>query len=218
VRLVVFALALTLTGCSVEDAPVERRPEPASAASPARLGAGERADPGRIVPAFPLIDQDGRAFTMHDFGGRVLVTTFVFTRCPMPDFCPLMVKHLEAVRGRAGTAGFGDRLALLGITLDPAFDTPDVLRAYGRAVLKAPDRFERWTLATATPEQIADVTAFFGVSSRNDAGMVTHSLMTAVIGHDGRIMRLFPANSWQPDELLEVVRLAVQRASAGVTR
>ena len=183
-----------------------------------RLADGERASPGRIVPAFPLVDQDGRAITMRDFGGRVLVTTFIFTRCPMPDFCPLMVKHLEAVRERAGAEGFGDRLALLGITLDPAFDSPAVLRTYGQSVLKAPGRFERWTLATATPEQIADVTAFFGVGAQRGAGTVTHSLMTAVIGHDGRIMRLFPANSWQPDELLDVVRLGVQRAAAGLAR
>ena len=217
-RLAVLVLALTVAACSADGTGVERRPEPAGAPARSRPGAGERADPGRIVPAFPLLNQDGRAFTMRDFSGRVLVTTFVFTRCPMPDFCPLMVRHLEAVRERAGKAGFGDRLALLGVTLDQAYDTPEVLRAYGESVLKGRDRFERWTLATGSREQVADVTAYFGVASQNDGGSITHSLMTAVIGHDGRIMRLFPANSWQPDELFEVVRLGVERASAGAAR
>jgi protein SCO1/2 len=78
------------------------------------------------VPDLPLVDQNGTAMKLRDAAGRVLVVTFLYTRCPMPEMCPLVVKHLETVRRRANEEGLGNRLALLGVSLDPAFDTPAV--------------------------------------------------------------------------------------------
>ena len=172
-----------------------------------------QAAPGVIVPDFALVNQDGRPQTIRDFAGRVLVVSFIYTRCPLPDFCPLMVKHLEAVRRRASEERIGDRLALLGVTLDPAFDTPAVLRGYGESVLKGADRFDQWTLATGTVEQVEDIARFFGVAARAEGGLLTHTLSTAVIGHDSRIMRIFPSNSWRPDDLLAEVRRGLERAA-----
>jgi protein SCO1/2 len=179
----------------------------------ARPPVASRAVPGMIVPPFELRDQSDRPVTLQGFAGRVLVVTFIYTRCPLPDFCPLMVRNLEAIRRRADEEGIGSRLALLGVTLDPAFDTPDVLRAYGESVLKSANRFDRWTLATGTAAQVEEVAQFFGVTARAEGGLVTHTLSTAVVGHDGRIMRLFPSNSWRPDELYDVVRLGVERSA-----
>jgi protein SCO1/2 len=185
----------------------------ASSGAEAALPVADHAVPGAIVPPFELRDQDDRIVKMREFSGRVLVVAFIYTRCPLPDFCPLMVRNLEAVRRRADADGIGSRLALLGVTLDPTFDTPAVLRAYGESVLKTADRFDRWTFATGTPAQIEEVARFFGVTSRAEGGLITHTLSTAVIGHDGRIMRLFPSNSWGADELYDVVRLGVERAA-----
>jgi protein SCO1/2 len=185
----------------------------ASSGAQAGLPVAGHAVPGTIIPPFELRDQNDRVVRMREFSGRVLVVTFIYTRCPLPDFCPLMVRNLEAVRLRADAEGTASRLALLGVTLDPAFDTPAVLQAYGESVLKTADRFDRWTLATGTPEQIEEVARFFGVTARAEGGLVTHTLSTVVIGHDGRIMRLFPSNSWRPDELYEVVRLGIERST-----
>ena len=185
----------------------------ASSAAAAGLAAAGQAVPGTIVPPFELRDQDDRIVRMREFSGRVLVVTFIYTRCPLPDFCPLMVRNLETVRRRADADGIGTRLALLGVTLDPAFDTPAVLRAYGESVLKSASRFDHWTFATGTPARIEEVARFFGVTARAEGGLVTHTLSTAVVGHDGRIMRLFPSNSWRPDELYDVVRLGVERSA-----
>ena len=170
------------------------------------------AAPGVVVPDFALVNQDGKSQTIHDFAGRVLVVSFIYTRCPLPDFCPLMVKHLEAVRRRASEERVGGRIALLGVTLDPAFDSPAVLRGYGESVLKGANRFDHWTLATGTLEQVEDIAGFFGVAARAGGGLVTHTLSTAVIGHDSRIMRIFPSNSWRPDDLFAEVRRGVERA------
>lgn len=167
-----------------------------------------------LVPPFQLIDQRGQSFNLQSFAGRVLVVTFIYTRCPLPDFCPLMIAHLESVRQRADQAGLGGRLALLGVTLDPDYDTPAVLQAFGESRLKGGRRFDQWTLATGTPAQIDSLASLFGVRHQNVNGTVTHTLSTAVVGHDGRIMRVFDSNSWRPDELFDVVSRGVERAGA----
>jgi protein SCO1 len=180
--------------------------------APPRPPATSLAPSGATVPDFGLVDQNGDPFTMRKFDGRVVVVTFIYTRCPLPDFCPLMVKHLEVVRQRAYERGHGADLALLGVTLDPAVDTPDVLRAYGVSRLKGPTPFNQWTLATGTSSQIDDVARFFGVAYRTEGGLVTHTLSTSVIGRDGRIIQTFASNSWRPDELFDVVQRGLERA------
>jgi len=181
-------------------------------AAPPAIPGGSAAAPGAVVPAFALVDQDGRSFTLQGFAGRVLVLTFIYTRCPLPDFCPLMVRNLETVRRRAEAEGIGGRLALLGVTLDPAFDTPALLRQYGAIVLKGASRPGSWTLATGTAAQIDEVARFFGVESRAENELITHTLATAVVGADGRVMRIFPSNSWTPEAVFEVVRHGVDLA------
>ena len=171
-----------------------------------------RATPGAVVPDLPLVDQNGVPFTLRDGAARVRIITFIYTRCPLPDFCPLMLKNLEAVRRRADQEGLGSQLALVGVTLDPAFDTPAVLRAYGELMLKGSNRFDQWSLTTGTPAQIENVARFFGVGYRADGGLVTHTLTTAIVSHDGRVMRVFESNSWRPEEVYDVVRRGIEPA------
>jgi len=215
VRIAAIALpALVAAGCADgrhADAAHHPHPGPAVASS---ASIGSRAAPGAIVPAFPLLNQDGRGQSVRDFAGRVLIVTFVYTRCPVSDFCPLMVRHLERVRRRANDAGLGGRVAFLGVTLDPSFDTAPVLRAYGQSALAGPRAFEQWTLATGSAAQVGDVARFFGVDYRPESGFVTHTLATAVVSHDGRVVRVFPSNSWTPDDMFDLVAQAVTRAIA----
>jgi len=205
-------LVVSANGSWLEEVKVTGR-APAAAAP---VASSSRAMPGAVVPDLPLVDQNGRSITLRSVGGAarpVRVVTFIYTRCPLPDFCPLMVSHLETLRRRAIDAGVGDKLALLGVTLDPAFDTPPVLRAYGESMLKGSNRFDQWTLATGTAAQVEEVARFFGVGYRAGGGVITHTLTTAVIGHDGRIIRVFASNSWRPDDLFDVVRAAIERAA-----
>jgi len=210
----VFAilLAFAAAGCSRDTAADARRVPPAAAVA-GRGASASRAMPGAVVPDLPLVDQNGAPMTLRSGAGRVRIVTFIYTRCPLPEFCPLMVRHLEAVRRRANEEGLGNRLSLLGVTMDPAVDTPAVLRAYGESVLKAPGRFDQWTLATGTAAQIEDVARFFGVGYRAEGGLVTHTLTTTVLGHDGRVMRVFASNSWRLDDLYDVVRSGMQNAA-----
>lgn len=166
--------------------------------------------PGTPLPDFRLIDQNNQPLTGRSFAGRVLVVTFIYTRCPLPDFCPLMVSHLERLRRHVDDRGAGANVALLAITLDPAYDSPAVLRAYGESVLKGTDRFDQWTLATGSATQIEMLAKFFGVEYRQESGLVTHTLATGVIGKDGRLVRLLPSNSWSPADLIRVVEQGIE--------
>ena len=206
---IVATLLVSETKSWLEDVKVIGR----SGAPGTRTPTAGHAVPGVLAPDLSLLDQNGRPTGLRAFAGRVLVVTFIYTRCPLPDFCPLMVKHLESVRRQLNDASLGEGFAMLGITLDPTFDTPDVLRAYGEAVLKGSNRFDQWTLATGTPAQVEDVARFLGVAYRAEGGLVTHTLMTVVVSHDGRIIRMLESNSWQPGELYDVVREAIERAA-----
>jgi protein SCO1/2 len=179
-----------------------------------RTGAASYAAPGVLVPALTLRNQDDQVITLRSFGGRVLVLTFIYTRCPLAEACPLMMSHLERVRRTANDAGLSGRVAFLAITLDPETDTPSVLRTYGEARLDGADRFAQWTLATGTTAEVAAVADVFGVGYEADGGLVTHSMATAVVGHDGRVVRVFPSNSWSPDEMYTLVERETQQIVA----
>lgn len=195
-------LVMTSTASWLEDVRVTT----AGGVPGARETTASRAVPGALVPAFALVNQDGGSFTLSDFRSRVLVLTFIYVRCPLPDACPLMISHLEAVRRGANEAGIGGRVRFLAVTLDPAFDRPEVLRAYGDARLRGDDRFDQWTMATGTAQQVEEVAAFIGVGYRAEDGFVTHTMATAVVGTDGRVVRVFPSNSWTPADVLDIVR------------
>ena len=63
--------------------------------------AGPRArepQPGDAMPDVALVDQDGRPLRLADLRGKAVAVTFIFTRCPMPDFCPLLMKKFAAAQ------------------------------------------------------------------------------------------------------------------------
>jgi cytochrome oxidase Cu insertion factor (SCO1/SenC/PrrC family) len=107
----IFAILVALSaGCSRDAAEDARRAPPAAVVA-GREASASRATPGAVVPDLPLVDQDGAPMTLRSGAGRVRIVTFIYTRCPLPDFCPLMVSHLEAVRRRANEEGLGNRLS-----------------------------------------------------------------------------------------------------------
>ena len=70
-----------------------------------------------------------------------------------------------------------------------------------------PPRFDRWTFATGTPEEIRNITGYFGLVYEKESGQIVHSLVTALIGPDGRLVRLYLGNQWRPDEILKDLNL-----------
>jgi protein SCO1/2 len=156
---------------------------------------------GQEVSDAALIDQDGVPVSLSSLRGHRLALTFIYTRCPLPDFCPLMDRHFAAIQAAiAGTPALAD-VRLLTVTFDPDFDTPAVLKAY--AARRGADPAVWSFLTGATP----DIVAFgeqFGLYVEHNAQStdITHSLRTAVIDAEGRLVTMYGGNSWTPAELI----------------
>ncbi len=163
--------------------------------------------PGAEVPDFPLINQDGKRIHLHQYRGKALLLTFIYTRCPLPDYCPLLsrnfAKILEQLRSDPSLAA---STHLLSISIDPEYDTPAVLRRYGLDCAGKSSPFERWEFASGSPEQVRKVAEFFGLSYWSERGQIVHALVTALIGPDGKVRKIYPGNQWQPADVLTDLR------------
>ena len=168
--------------------------------------------PGDMVKDATLLDQDGKMRRLSEWRGHRLALTFVYTRCPLPEFCPLMNQHFRTVQATlAKTPALSD-VRLLTMTLDPAYDTPAVLKPFATGAGADP---ARWTFLTATAADAAPFLEQFGIIVERDPSnevQITHNLRTAVIGADGRLKSVHTGNRWLPDEL--VADLAATPASA----
>lgn len=156
--------------------------------------------PGDEVPDFKLIDQNGKRFSFHQYRGRIVVLTFIYTRCPLPDYCPLMTDNFaeieKALKSEPETYG---KTRLLSITLDPEYDSPQVLREYGA---RHSAGSTQWDFATGTKDEVKQIATYFGMQYWRDGDQVVHSLRTAIVGADGRLVKLYRGNEWKPVEIL----------------
>lgn len=185
----------------VGDAPLERPMEATSSEGPSATLALALLDEGDPAPDATFVDQDGASRAVASFRGSIVVLTFIYTRCPLPQFCPLMDRHFVALQAKLAQRPALKNVHLVTVSFDPRHDTPEVLRRHA-ATLGA-DR-ARWTFLTG---QSADIEAFarrFGVSVMRDATAadITHNLRTAIIDATGTVVKVYSGNDWTPDQLL----------------
>ncbi len=158
---------------------------------------------GDLLPDVALVDQSGRALRLAEYRGRALAITFVFTRCPLPDFCPfLMNAFATAHEALVADPALVERTALLTVSFDVEHDTEAVLLAYGRPFQATKPPFSHWRLATGRLEAIRTLGAAAGLDFREEDRSFTHNLRTVVVGKDGRFIRLFRGNEWKAEELV----------------
>ncbi len=166
-------------------------------------------EPGQPVPDVRLIDQTGATQPLSAWRGRVLAVTFTYTRCPLPDFCPLMDRHFKTVQDDIlANPRMRERAALLSISFDPAYDTPQVLAAHG-AHAQADARV--WQFLTGEEDAVAAFASRFGTSIfREGSGPadITHNLRTAVIASDGTLVTIFKGTDWAPGDLMDALSRA----------
>ncbi len=170
---------------------------------------------GNQVPNFNLTNQDGKRISMNDFRGKATAVTFIYSRCPLPNYCILMSKHFSDLANQLNdNAELKDKIRLLSISFDPATDTPAKLKEYGRGYLGKDSKtdFSVWQLATGTDKETKTVADFFGLRyevDQNDKTQFNHSLRTVVITPDGKVRRVFSGNEWTTDELLKELQSAL---------
>jgi protein SCO1/2 len=169
-------------------------------------------DAGDPVPDVPLVDEAGRTRTLSAWRNQTIAVTFIYTHCPIPDFCPALDRRFAdvqdlilrdpALRGRA---------RLLSVSIDPKTDTPAVLMAHARKLGANP---EVWTFLTGDTAQVDDFASAFGVHIMRDSASpeVLHNLRTGVIDGDGRVVSIHSGNDWRAADLAAALK------QAGATR
>ncbi len=163
---------------------------------------------GRHVPDFSLIDQDRQQVELSQFSGKVVAMTFVYTRCPLPNFCFRLSNNFGQLQKRFGKQ-MGRDLILLTITLDPTHDQPDALAKYG-SIWKA--NAATWHLLTGPAAAIQKVTDMFGVVYSPDEGLMTHSMHTVIIDRQGNLAANLEGNEFTAQQLGDLVETVLNRA------
>ncbi len=192
---------LTVTRPSLAEPPPPLEPE----ASPRTLA------PGDPVPDFAVTTQDGATLRLSDLKGDVVALTFIYTRCPLPDFCPAVdAKFADLARRISASPGRADRVRLLSISFDPEHDTPAVLRAHAKLRGAKPPL---WTYVVASHEELARVAGPLGLKYSPMNGQIEHNLCSVVIKPDGTLARLDPGRDWAPAELARTIYSLIPGAS-----
>ena len=170
---------------------------------------------GESVPDFKLLNQSGETIDLKQFRGKVVVLTFIYTRCPVADFCPRMSRNFAEIdKALAADPGLYAKTHLLSISFDPTYDTPKVLKSYGEAYTGryTKETFGHWDFAAPTVTDLPKVEQYFDLGvTPGDSGALQHSLATVVVGKDGKVVAYYPSNEWTPADVLAQVRKAASQ-------
>jgi len=164
---------------------------------------------GRPVPDVELVNQDGETIRMGDYRGKAVLVTFIYTRCPLPDFCPAMNKNFDAIEEalRADPDVYA-RTHLLSISFDPEFDTPELLRTFAlQRHSITEETLDHWEFATGTHENLRtlgyDIGLVYQVASEDE---IVHNLKTALIAPNGTLAEVYSGNWWTTELAVQDMR------------
>jgi protein SCO1 len=162
---------------------------------------------GEPVSDFTLTDQTGQRISLSRFSGKVVALTFIYTSCPLPDYCFRLSNNFGRLQKR-----FADRmgrdLVLLSISFDPVHDQPEVLAKYA-SIWKADPSW--WHFLTGTPTEVKAVCRRFGLNFWPDEGSLTHSLHTVIIDRQGKLAANFEGNQFTAEQLGDFVQTTLNR-------
>ncbi|HZM94974.1 MAG TPA: SCO family protein [Vicinamibacterales bacterium] len=155
---------------------------------------------GDMVPDFRLIDQKSRPLALSDLRGKVVAINFIYTSCPLPNFCLRIANNFGVLQKRL-KARLGRDLVLLTVTFDPVHDTPAVLARYASQWDADP---ATWHFLTGPSNDVQRVCQLFGVDSFTDDGLMNHSLRTAIIDRRGAMVANIEGNRFTSDQLVDL--------------
>ena len=177
--------------------------EPIPGATPApEVKAGDE------VPNVELTNQDGKKITLRQYRGKIVLLTFIYTRCPLPDYCILMSENFgEISKVVAARPKLKSKVHLLSVSFDPDFDTPEVLKTYGKNYMGrfTPVDFKLWEFASGNAADIKNFASFFGLAYFPQNNQINHSLRTIFIDPRGKVAQVFSGNEWKPAEAVALL-------------
>lgn len=187
--------------------------------------------PGTSVPGVALVNQDGRKIHLTDFSGKAfsgeassgkassgqaVLVTFIYTRCPMPDFCPRLSTEFARIHNELKkNKDDYDNTHLVTVSFDPKYDKPAVLRKYGLNYLEGDaSGFAHWDFATGTPDDLHQLAEAFGLQFAGEDNAIVHNMVVVLISPQGTVDRYW-GREWTTDELKEnLLRAAHNGAQA----
>jgi protein SCO1/2 len=152
-----------------------------------------------------LVNQDGKPFQLYDYKGKYVLLTFVYSRCPIAKMCPLTMTLAKRLVTKWKEAKMPVPLQVVAVTLDPAFDTPPMLKDFGK---RHHVDFAHFTLATGNPQVLADLGAAFNIISYPEEGMIAHNMKDILIGPDMVEIKQYKDNEWKPEDVLKDLKAA----------
>src|SRR5579883_233114 len=171
--------------------------------------------PGDKVPDFKLLNQSGKEIHLGQFQGKVLLMTFIYTRCPLADYCPRMSRNFAEIdKALAKDPQLYRKTHLLSVSFDPDYDTPQVLRSYGSSYTGnyTKETFAHWDFAAPSKNDLPALLRYFDVGATPEKDRtITHSLSTLVIEPDGKVYKWYPTNDWTTDQVLNDVKQLVAK-------
>jgi protein SCO1/2 len=163
---------------------------------------------GEKIPDFTLTDQDSHPVRLSDFRGKVVAVNFIYTRCPLPDVCPRLSANFALLQRRF-RRHLGKELVRLSMTIDPQYDTPEVLQDYAKRWGAQP---ESWRFLTGPAEEIQRTAGHFGLVFWPDEGALGHNSTTSIVGRDGRLAAIVEGSSYRVDQLVDLIARQLEAA------
>lgn len=173
---------------------------------------------GDLVPDFKLLNQSGKTIDLKQYRGKVVLMTFIYTRCPLADYCPRMSRNFAQIDQQLATdPAVYKKTHLLSVSFDPTYDTPKVLKSYGGAYTGrySKETFQHWEFAAPSVKELPKMEQFFDVGvTPAQNGTLQHSLATVVIGEDGKVVAFYPTKDWSVAAVLNTVKQAAGAAAS----
>lgn len=164
---------------------------------------------GDQPPDLAFENQDGKKLKLSELRGRPVLLTFIYTRCPLPDYCIRMSDNFGQISRQLKTKdpGVYDKLQMLSLSIDPEFDTPPVLKSYGKSFAGTVDpTFSHWQFGSATPKDTREFANYFGLSYDKEQDQIVHSLRTALLDPSGKIVAVYNGNDWRAEDVIRDVK------------
>jgi len=161
--------------------------------------------PGELVPDFALIDTQRHPVKLSQFSGKVVALNFIYTSCALPNFCYRISNNFGVLQKRFKEQ-LGRDLVLITVTFDPERDQPEVLAHYAQTWHANP---ATWYFLTGPAPDVRRVTEMFGMDFFPDEGLMNHSLHTAVIDRERKLVANIEGNQYSAEQLGDLVETAL---------
>ena len=151
----------------------------------------------------PLTDQNQKSFQLYDFKGNYVLVSFIYTRCPMPNMCPLTMTLNKQIYKLLKSRSPKIPVRFLIVTLDPEHDTPIKLKEYAKTHGATDSAF---VLATGTPQTIDAFSSELNALGFPSNGLISHNSKTVLLAPDLSFLKDYKDNEWKPEDVWKDIK------------